>query len=100
VERPPDVDEIAPRRAFYCSSHVDFFEEVAKLRAARRMWAKLMRDRFGAKDPRSLQFRFGCIRPSASAASFPREHPLTSFAPQSTNWQPSAPSEVPAPVHR
>jgi methylmalonyl-CoA mutase, N-terminal domain len=59
VERGLDVDEIAPRRAFYCSSHIDFFEEVAKLRAARRMWSRLMRDRFGAKDPRSLQFRFG-----------------------------------------
>lgn len=59
VERGLDVDEIAPRRAFYCSSHVDFFEEIAKLRAARRMWARLMSERFGAKDPRSLQFRFG-----------------------------------------
>ena len=59
VERGLNVDDIAPRRAFYCSSHVDFFEEIAKLRAARRMWAKLMRDRFGAKDPKSLQFRFG-----------------------------------------
>jgi methylmalonyl-CoA mutase N-terminal domain/subunit len=59
VERGLNVDDIAPRRAFYCSCHVDFFEEIAKLRAARRMWARLMRDRFGAKDPRSLQFRFG-----------------------------------------
>jgi methylmalonyl-CoA mutase, N-terminal domain len=59
VERGLNVDEIAPRRAFYCSGHIDFFEEIAKLRAARRMWARLMRDRFGAKDPRSLQFRFG-----------------------------------------
>lgn len=59
VERGLDVDDVAPRRAFYCSCHIDLFEEVAKLRAARRMWAKLMRDRFGAKDPRSLQFRFG-----------------------------------------
>jgi len=59
LERGLDVDEVAPRRAFYCSCHIDLFEEVAKLRAARRMWARLMRDRFGAKDPRSLQFRFG-----------------------------------------
>jgi methylmalonyl-CoA mutase N-terminal domain/subunit len=59
IERGLNVDEIAPRRAFYCSCHIDFFEEIAKLRAARRMWARLMRDRFGAKDPRSLQFRFG-----------------------------------------
>ena len=59
IERGLNVDDIAPRRAFYCSCHVDLFEEVAKLRAARRMWARLMRDRFGARDPRSLQFRFG-----------------------------------------
>ena len=59
IERGLNVDDIAPRRAFYCSGHIDFFEEIAKLRAARRMWARLMRDRFGAKDPRSLQFRFG-----------------------------------------
>jgi methylmalonyl-CoA mutase N-terminal domain/subunit len=53
------VDDFAPRRAFYCSSHIDFFEEIAKLRAARRMWARIMREQFGAKDPRAWQFRFG-----------------------------------------
>ncbi len=59
VERGLDVDEFAPRRGFYCSSHSDFFEEIAKLRAARRMWAKIMTERFGAKDPRSITFKFG-----------------------------------------
>jgi methylmalonyl-CoA mutase N-terminal domain/subunit len=59
LERDLDIDDFAPRRAFYCSSHLDFFEEVAKLRAARRLWARIMKDEFGAKDPRSLQFRFG-----------------------------------------
>jgi len=53
-----DVDEFAPRLSFFFNSHNDFFEEVAKFRAARRIWAKVMRDRFGAKDPRSLQLRF------------------------------------------
>jgi methylmalonyl-CoA mutase N-terminal domain/subunit len=53
-----DVDEFAPRLSFFFNSHNDFFEEIAKLRAARRVWAKVMRDRFGAKDPRSLQLRF------------------------------------------
>ncbi|MEW6200829.1 MAG: methylmalonyl-CoA mutase family protein [bacterium] len=53
------IDEFAPRLAFYCSSHIDFFEEIAKLRAARRLWAKMMKERFKAKDPRSLKFRFG-----------------------------------------
>jgi methylmalonyl-CoA mutase N-terminal domain/subunit len=59
IARGLRVDDFAPRRAFYCSCHIDFFEEIAKLRAARRMWARIMRDEFGASDPRSLQFRFG-----------------------------------------
>jgi methylmalonyl-CoA mutase N-terminal domain/subunit len=53
-----DVDEFAPRLSFFFNSHNDLFEEVAKFRAARRVWAKVMRDRYGAKDPRSLQLRF------------------------------------------
>jgi methylmalonyl-CoA mutase, N-terminal domain len=53
-----DVDEFAPRLSFFFNSHNDFFEEVAKFRAARRVWAKVMRDRYGAKDPRSLMLRF------------------------------------------
>ncbi|HUP45431.1 MAG TPA: methylmalonyl-CoA mutase family protein [Thermoanaerobaculia bacterium] len=53
-----DVDEFAPRLSFFFNSHNDLFEEVAKFRAARRIWAKVMRDRFGAKDPRSLMLRF------------------------------------------
>ncbi|HEX8155084.1 MAG TPA: methylmalonyl-CoA mutase family protein, partial [Thermoanaerobaculia bacterium] len=53
-----DVDDFAPRLSFFFNSHNDFFEEVAKFRAARRVWAKVMRDRFGAKDPRSMQLRF------------------------------------------
>lgn len=59
VGRGLDVDSFAPRRSFYCSAHSDIFEEVAKLRAARRMWARIMRDQFKAKDPRSMHFRFG-----------------------------------------
>lgn len=53
-----NVDDFAPRLSFFFNSHIDFFEEVCKLRAARRIWAKVMRDRFGAKDPRSLWMRF------------------------------------------
>jgi methylmalonyl-CoA mutase N-terminal domain/subunit len=52
-----DVDTFAPRLSFFWDIHNDFFEEVAKLRAARRMWARLMRDRFGAKNPRSWLLR-------------------------------------------
>ncbi|MHB8878825.1 MAG: acyl-CoA mutase large subunit family protein, partial [Myxococcaceae bacterium] len=57
VKRGMDVDEIAPSLSFFWDVHNDFFEEIAKFRAARRIWAKVMRDRFGAKDPRSMQLR-------------------------------------------
>ncbi|BCG45815.1 Methylmalonyl-CoA mutase [Citrifermentans bremense] len=53
-----DVDEFAPRLAFFFNAHNDLLEEVAKFRAARRMWARIMRDRFKAKDPRSQMLRF------------------------------------------
>jgi len=52
------IDEFAPRLSFFFACHMDFFEEVAKFRAARRMWARTMRDRFGATDPRSWTLRF------------------------------------------
>lgn len=52
------VDDFAPRLSFFFACHMDFFEEVAKFRAARRMWARIMRDRFGAKDERSQALRF------------------------------------------
>jgi methylmalonyl-CoA mutase N-terminal domain/subunit len=53
-----DVDRFAPRLSFFWNSHNDFFEEVAKYRAARRIWARHMKERYGAKDPRSLLMRF------------------------------------------
>ncbi len=53
-----DVDDFAPRLSFFFNSHSDFFEEIAKYRAARRLWADVMRERFGAKDERSLKLRF------------------------------------------
>ncbi len=52
------VDDVAPRLSFFFACHMHFFEEIAKFRAARRMWAAIVRDRFGAKDPRSLTLRF------------------------------------------
>lgn len=58
IERGINVDDFAPRFSFFFNSHVDFFEEVAKYRAARRMWAKIMKERFGARDPRSWWLRF------------------------------------------
>ena len=53
-----DVDRVAPRLSFFFACHQGFFEEVAKFRAARRMWARIMRERFGATDPKSLMLRF------------------------------------------
>ncbi len=58
VERGLDVDDFAPRLSFFFNAHLDFFEEIAKYRAARRIWAGEMRDTFGAKNPRSWQMRF------------------------------------------
>src|SRR3954449_6874198 len=58
VERGMDVDDFAPRLSFFFNAHLDFFEEIAKYRAARRIWARELRDRFGAKDERSLLMRF------------------------------------------
>jgi methylmalonyl-CoA mutase, N-terminal domain len=58
IERGLDVDDFAPRLSFFFNAHLDFFEEIAKYRAARRIWATVMRDRYGAKNPRSLLMRF------------------------------------------
>src|SRR5450432_2621237 len=53
-----DIDAFAPRLSFFFNAHMDFFEEIAKYRAARRIWARWLRDRYGAKNERSLQLRF------------------------------------------
>jgi methylmalonyl-CoA mutase N-terminal domain/subunit len=54
------VDAFAPRLSFFFNAHIDFFEEIAKYRAARRIWARWLRERYGATDPRSMQLRFHC----------------------------------------
>jgi methylmalonyl-CoA mutase N-terminal domain/subunit len=58
LERGLDIDEFAPRLSFFFNAHNNFLEEVAKFRAARRLWAELVRERFAPKDPRSLWLRF------------------------------------------
>jgi methylmalonyl-CoA mutase N-terminal domain/subunit len=58
VARGMDVDEFAPRLSFFFNAHIDFFEEIAKYRAARRIWARELRERFGARDPKSWLMRF------------------------------------------
>ena len=58
IERGIDIDKFAPRLSFFFNSHLDFLEEIAKFRAARRIWARHMKDKYGAKDPRSWKLRF------------------------------------------
>jgi methylmalonyl-CoA mutase, N-terminal domain len=71
------VDEFAPRLAFFFNVHNNFLEEVAKFRAARRMWARIMRDRFGAKDPRSLLLRF---HTQTAGVTLQAQQPLVNLA--------------------
>src|ERR1700691_2681446 len=69
------VDDFAPRLSFFFNAHIDFFEEIAKYRAARRIWARWMRDRYGATDGRSLQLRFHTQTAGVSlAAQQPEVH--------------------------
>ena len=58
VKAGMDIDSFAPRLSFFFNSHLDFFEEIAKFRAARRIWAKRMKDKYNAKNPRSWKLRF------------------------------------------
>jgi methylmalonyl-CoA mutase, N-terminal domain len=58
MEAGLEVDQFAPRLSFFFNAHSNFFEEIAKFRAARRIWARLMKERFGAKNPRSMMLRF------------------------------------------
>ncbi len=73
VKRGLDVDDFAPRLSFFWNIHNDFLEEVAKLRAARRMWARLMKDRFGAKNPRSMMLR---THAQTAGASLTAQQPI------------------------
>jgi len=61
IRRGGEVERFAPRLSFFFYVHMDFFEEVAKFRSARRLWARLMRERYGVTDPRAQLFRFGVV---------------------------------------
>jgi methylmalonyl-CoA mutase N-terminal domain/subunit len=76
-KRGMDVDQFAPRLSFFWDVHNDFFEEIAKFRAGRRIWAKLMRDRFGAKNPRSWQLR---THAQTAGVSLTAQQPLNNVA--------------------
>ncbi len=73
MERGLKVDDFAPRLSFFFDVHNDFFQEIAKLRAARRMWAKIMRERFGAQDPRSQWCR---IHAQTAGCTLTRREPM------------------------
>ena len=77
VERGMDVDEFAPRLSFFFNAHIDFFEEIGKYRAARRIWARELRNRFGAKQERSLLMRF---HTQTAGVSLTAQQPLINIA--------------------
>src|SRR5881398_3028736 len=77
IERGLGVDDFAPRLSFFFNAHLDFFEEIAKYRAARRIWAHELRDTFGAKDPRSLLMR---THTQTAGVSLTAQQPLNNIA--------------------
>ncbi len=77
VERGMEVDEFVPRISFFFNAHNDFFEEIAKYRAARVVWAKTMKERFGAKNPRTMQMRF---HTQTAGVSLTSQQPLNNIA--------------------
>src|ERR671933_61022 len=77
IERGLDVDDFAPRLSFFLNAHIDFFEEIAKFRAARRIWAREMKERYGAKDEQSLKLRF---HTQTAGVSLITQEPLNNVA--------------------
>src|SRR5579863_1926269 len=75
-----DVDSFAPRLSYFFNSHIDFFEEIAKFRAARRIYARHMRDKYGAKDPKSWQLRFHTQTAGCSATAQQPENNIVRVA--------------------
>jgi methylmalonyl-CoA mutase N-terminal domain/subunit len=75
-----DVDAFAPRLSFFFNAHIDFFEEIAKFRAARRIWARHMREKYGAKNPRSWQLRFHTQTAGCSATAQQPENNIVRVA--------------------
>jgi len=77
IEAGLDVDDFAPRLSFFFNSHIDFFEEIAKFRAARRIWATVMKEKYGATDERSLLMRF---HTQTAGVSLTAQEPLNNVA--------------------
>jgi methylmalonyl-CoA mutase N-terminal domain/subunit len=80
IDRGLKVDDFAPRLSFFLNAHNDFFEEIAKYRAARRVWAKIMREKFGARNPRSWLLRFHSQTAGVSLTSQQPENNITRVA--------------------
>ena len=76
LRRGVGIDYVAPKIAFTCNAHIDLFEEIAKFRAARKLWAKLMKEKFGAKNPKSWRFRF---HTNTSGCSLVLQQPLNNI---------------------
>jgi methylmalonyl-CoA mutase N-terminal domain/subunit len=76
LQRGLDVDDFAPRLSFFFNAHIDFFEEIAKYRAARRIWAREMRETYGARNERSMQMRFHC---QTAGVSLTAQQPLNNI---------------------
>jgi methylmalonyl-CoA mutase N-terminal domain/subunit len=77
IARGVDVDDFAPRLSFFFNAHIDFFEEIAKYRAARRIWARELRDTYGARDPKSWLMRF---HTQTAGVSLTAQQPLNNIA--------------------
>ena len=77
LERGVDVDDFAPRLSFFFNAHIDFFEEIAKYRAARRIWARELRETYGAKNPKSWLMRF---HTQTAGVSLTAQQPLNNIA--------------------
>ena len=80
MARGMDVDSFAPRLSFFFNSHIDFFEEIAKFRAARRIYARHMREKYGAKNPKSWQLRFHTQTAGCSATAQQPENNIVRVA--------------------
>src|SRR5260370_16915979 len=77
IERGMRIDDFASRLSFFFDAHIDFFEEIAKFRAARRIWARWMRERYGAQDERSWKLRF---HTQTAGVSLTAQHPELNIA--------------------
>ena len=86
VERGLDVDDFAPRLSFFFNAHIDFFEEIAKYRAARRIWARELRDTFGAKNPKSMLMRTHC---QTAGVSLTAQQPLVNIVGRRSRLSPA-----------